>query len=462
MKRLQIEEIACNLLGIRAYSGTVEGQAVKSNGSYTAVLWDSQPAALALFGAEETGSVGAGRPLIKGHTGPVLDFDFNPFNDQQIITASEDTTLKLWEYPEHALSQDLSTPLATLQGHSKKATVVAFNPSAAFISASASLDNTLKIWAMERTAVLYSLQPGAAACHCLQWNSSGSLIASSWKDQQIRLVDPRTSSTAVQFQAHDGAKPAKLAWLKAENKLVTCGFSKNGDRKVAIWDLKNVTKPLGFELISSGTGLLYPFVDADLPFLFVVGKGDRSFSLFQLSEAAPGLQLLETCACSGPVKAFSLLPRRRLSPDSGEILRVSRLIDENLSQIVIKPKRNEAAEDLYPPCIGMEPGMQATQWAEGGNGEPERVPLREAVSLPKRGIAYTAIEMLVRREILEMSPPQVSASAVVPVAAEEAAELRRKLEAVTAENQQLRDLIDTYDRLLFGCSASEYEAKKTS
>jgi hypothetical protein len=70
--------------------------------------------------------------------------------------------------------------------------------------------------------------------------------------------------------------------------------------------------------------------------------------------------------------------------------------------------------------------------------------------------------MLVRREILEIPPLQVSASAVVPVDTEEAAELRRKLEAVTAENQQLRDLIDTYDRLLFGCSASEYEVKKTS
>lgn len=454
LRRLQVEDTGPNLQGIRAYAGSVEGQVVKSNGSYTAVIWDSQPSAVAVFPAQETGSVGPTRPLIRGHTGPVLDFDFNPFNDLQLLTASEDCTLKLWEYPENALSQDLSMPLVTLQGHKKKVTTVAFNPSAAFISASASQDNTLKVWALERAAELYSLQPTTTDCHCLQWNSTGSLLASSWKDQLIRLIDPRTSTTAVQYQAHDGAKRVKMAWLA--QGLVTCGFSKNGDRKVAIWDLRNVEKPVGFDFVRSGTGVLYPFAEADLPFLFVSGKGDRSFSLFQLSDTAPGLQLLETCSCPGSVKSFSLLPRRRLSPGSGEVQRVLRLIDENLSQMAVKPKRNEAAEDLYPPCIGLIPAFRAAQWAEGGSGEPERVTLREAASLPRRGIAYTALEALVSREILRMEPLQPPTGLPTRVNTEEVTELRKKLEEVTEENKRLHEVLDTYDRLLFGCSAADY------
>ena len=430
---------------------------MKSNGSYTAVIWDAQPSAVAVFSAEETGSVGAARPLIRGHAGAVLDFDFNPFNDLQLLTASEDCTLKLWEYPENGLSQDLSTPLVTLQGHSKKVTAVSFNPSAAFISASASQDNTLKVWALERATALYSLQPANTPCHSLQWNRTGSLLASSWKDQLIRLIDPRTNDTVVQYQAHDGAKPAKIAWSGRADSLVTCGFAKNGDRKVAIWDLRTVGKPLGFDLVSNGTGILYPFVEADLPFLFVVGKGDRSFTLFQLTETAPGLQLLETCAFPGAVKGFSLLPRRRLNPGSGEMQRILRLIDENLSQIAIKPKRSEAAEDLYPPCIGLFPALKATQWAQGGSGEPERVTMQEAANLPKRGIAYTPLEALVSRHIPKLEPVETPTGPASPPNTDAVAELRNKLHEVTAENVHLRATLEAYERLLFGCSAAEYE-----
>jgi coronin-1B/1C/6 len=43
-------------------------------------------------------------PLIKGHAGPVVDFEFSPFNDSLLATASEDGTIKLWVIPEEGVT----------------------------------------------------------------------------------------------------------------------------------------------------------------------------------------------------------------------------------------------------------------------------------------------------------------------------------------------------------------------
>lgn len=46
-------------------------------------------------------------PLIRGHAGPVVDFDFSPFNDNLLATASEDGTVKLWVIPEDGITEDV-------------------------------------------------------------------------------------------------------------------------------------------------------------------------------------------------------------------------------------------------------------------------------------------------------------------------------------------------------------------
>ncbi len=45
---------------------------------------------------EKKGAFPISPPVFGGHTSNVLDFDFNPFHDQIIASASEDCTVKLW------------------------------------------------------------------------------------------------------------------------------------------------------------------------------------------------------------------------------------------------------------------------------------------------------------------------------------------------------------------------------
>lgn len=62
----------------------------------------------------------ADQPLIRGHAGPIMDWDFSPFNDNLLATSSEDGIIKLWLIPDDGITQDVLDADAELRGHSKK------------------------------------------------------------------------------------------------------------------------------------------------------------------------------------------------------------------------------------------------------------------------------------------------------------------------------------------------------
>ena len=55
-----------------------------------------------------------------GHTDPVLDVAWNPFNDNEIASSSQDCNIKLWDIPDGGLTEDVKDPSLTLEGHQKK------------------------------------------------------------------------------------------------------------------------------------------------------------------------------------------------------------------------------------------------------------------------------------------------------------------------------------------------------
>lgn len=59
-------------------------------------------------------------PLYHGHTAPVLDTDFNPFNDYIVASGSEDTKVMIWSIPEQ-YDEDLEEvkPVLKLSGHGR-------------------------------------------------------------------------------------------------------------------------------------------------------------------------------------------------------------------------------------------------------------------------------------------------------------------------------------------------------
>ena len=54
---------------------------------------------------------------VNGHSRPVSDIKWNPFNDNIIASGSEDFTIKLWYIPDGGLANDLNEYLIELYGH---------------------------------------------------------------------------------------------------------------------------------------------------------------------------------------------------------------------------------------------------------------------------------------------------------------------------------------------------------
>ena len=78
-----------------------------------------------------------------GHTGPIYDVKWSPFNDNLIASASDDCTVKLWHIPDGGLKSGLSEPLANLEGHQRRVTIIEWHPTVDGVLFSAGHDFTV-------------------------------------------------------------------------------------------------------------------------------------------------------------------------------------------------------------------------------------------------------------------------------------------------------------------------------
>lgn len=145
--------------------------------------------------------------LIKGHAGPVVDFEFSPFNDSLLATASEDGSIKMWVIPDEGVTKDITVSDAELRGHAKKLIFTKFHPVADYTLASASADNTVRLWDVASQKAIVTFDDFKSTITGLEWSQNGSLIASIAKDRVLSSFDPRKEGPAMTATAHEGSKP---------------------------------------------------------------------------------------------------------------------------------------------------------------------------------------------------------------------------------------------------------------
>ena len=88
----------------------------------------------------QTGRIDINTPKVTGHAGPVLDLKWCPFNDNLIASGADDCTIKLWHIPDGGLKANLTEPLADLQGHQRRVSMVEWHPTAENVLFSAGYD----------------------------------------------------------------------------------------------------------------------------------------------------------------------------------------------------------------------------------------------------------------------------------------------------------------------------------
>uniref|UniRef100_G3QB65 Coronin n=1 Tax=Gasterosteus aculeatus aculeatus TaxID=481459 RepID=G3QB65_GASAC len=345
----------------------VFGQTVKAEQGYddirvSKVTWDSSfcavnPKFLAVIvessggGAflvlplSKSGRVDKNYPLVVGHSGPVLDIDWCPHDDNILASGSEDCTAMVWQIPDHSLTRPLSDPVVVLEGHSKRVGIVTWHPTARNILLTAGSDNLIIIWNVGTGEPLISMDDHPDLIYSISWNRNGSLFCTTCKDRRLRVCDPR------------------------KREVVATNFE----------------EPIAVLELDTSNGVLLPYYDADANMVYLCGKGDSSVRYFEITDEPPYVHYLSTFSTKEPQRGMGFMPKRGVDVSKCEIARLFKLLDKKCEPITMTvPRKSDLfQDDLYPDTAGAEPAMEAEEWLDGRDEDPILVSMREGYVPPK-------------------------------------------------------------------------------
>uniref|UniRef100_A0A8C5RC25 Coronin n=1 Tax=Laticauda laticaudata TaxID=8630 RepID=A0A8C5RC25_LATLA len=447
----------------------VFGQAVKNDQCYddirvSRVTWDSSfcavnPKFVAIIieasggGAflvlplHKTGRIDKSYPTVCGHTGPVLDIDWCPHNDQVIASGSEDCTVMVWQIPENGLTLSLTEPVVILEGHSKRVGIVAWHPTARNVLLSAGCDNAIIIWNVGTGEPLINLDDmHQDMIYNVSWNRNGSLICTASKDKKVRVIDPRKQEImAEKEKAHEGARPMRAIFL-SDGNVFTTGFSRMSERQLALWNPKNMGEPVALHEMDTSNGVLLPFYDPDTNILYLCGKGDSSIRYFEVTEEPPYVHYLNTFSSKEPQRGMGFMPKRGLDVNKCEIARFFKLHERKCEPIIMTvPRKSDLfQDDLYPDTAGPEAALEAEEWFEGKNADPLLISLKHGY-IPGKNRDLK----VVRKNILDNKPAANKKSDLIstPKKAPDTSNPQNeaKLEEILKELRSLKDTIAHQD-----------------
>ncbi|KAK1921449.1 microtubule binding protein [Papiliotrema laurentii] len=324
-------------------------------------------------------------PLARGHTAPVLDTAWSPFDDNLVTSAGEDGKIYIWRVEDSLFEgwgedgwkpEDLS-PVGKLNAGGRKVGQVVFHPTASNLLTSASGDHLVRLWDIEhgQDAPQITLKGHGDSIQSIAWNPVGNQLATTCRDKKLRLFDPRAGAEAVRIaDGHSGVKGSRVVWLGDRDRIATTGFSKMSDRQVGLWDTSSLTS-LELNSLDSSAGVLMPFFAEGNDILFLAGKGDGNIRYFEYE--GDSLHFLNEYKSSDPQRGFNLLPRRALDVGQNEIARGYKLAGGSIEALsFIVPRKAESFQsDIFPPANSIEPALSSSDWFGGKDARPKVVDL---------------------------------------------------------------------------------------
>ena len=361
---------------------------VAVNDRFVSVLWEARGGgSFTVLRHDQVGKQAADIPLVNGHKAAVLDVAFSPFNDYLVGSSSDDGTTKLWQLPEAGLTTNLTDPTQNLVGHRRKVGALRFNPIAENVLATSSTDYTIKLWDIETGDIKTDLKgQHTDIIQSIEWSYDGKLLATSSKDKNTRILDPRANSEVAKFSAHQGVKGSRVLWLGNRNKLYTVGFSRSSDRQFSIWDPSNLAKPLHSQNIDTSSGILMPFYDNDTSIVYLVGKGDGNIRYYEIVDEQPYVHYLTEYKSNQPQRGACMYPKTAMNVGQCEVARIAKLTNTGLEPIsfTVPRKSDMFQDDLFPETDSHVPACNASAWFGGANGALKKISLEGGFVAPAR------------------------------------------------------------------------------
>ncbi|KAI7882363.1 putative platelet-activating factor acetylhydrolase ib alpha subunit [Lichtheimia hyalospora FSU 10163] len=132
---------------------------------------------------------------LKGHTKAVQDLAFDP-KGNYLVSCSADLTIKVWD-----VNNDYKC-IKTLYGHDHSVSSVTFLPSGDKI-VSASRDKTIKVWEFASGYCTKTYTGHLEWVRSVVSSEDGRLLVTASNDQTARLWDTQTGESKVEFRGHE-------------------------------------------------------------------------------------------------------------------------------------------------------------------------------------------------------------------------------------------------------------------
>lgn len=251
------------------------GNNITASAKFMAFNWDHAGSSIAVLPLDDFGRKSKLMPLLHAHSDTVTDMDFSPFDDGMLATGSQDCLVKIWHIPPNGLNESLSNPECIFSHKQRRVETVSFHPTADFLLHSTSYTH-FTLWDLMSQQEIFSNSENSDVIQSVDWKKDGTLVATSCKDKQIRILDPRIEKTCIKMIAnsHQSIKDSRVVWLGDQNRILTTGFDARRLRQVIIRDLRNFCDVEKSLELDCSTGILIPLYDADTGMLFLAGKGE--------------------------------------------------------------------------------------------------------------------------------------------------------------------------------------------
>ncbi|XP_063437985.1 coronin-6-like isoform X4 [Mytilus trossulus] len=355
---------------------------------------------------KQTGRVEFSVPRVCGHSGAVLDIKWSPFSDNIIASSSEDSTVKIWQIPDN-LNKNLSEWQVDLHGHHRRVGYIEWHPTAENVILSAGFDHKCILWNVEQAEPISVISEHPDSIYSISWNTDGSLFCTTCKDKQIRVLDPRTGSVAMECQGHDGNRSSKSVFVD-NNRIFTCGMTRSSSRELAVWDIRKFNKSLFNNTIDTSNGILLPYYDRDNRVMYLAGKGDSNIRYYEIDDQS-NCYFLNAFMSSYPQRSLGVMPKRGCDTSRCEVMRFYKLhsgkdVIEPISMIVPRKVSSQFHSDIYPNTSSMLPSLTADEWIAGQNREPVMVSMLDGhvTNCPKT-TSSTAIQNQ-QNDIIHQAP----------------------------------------------------------
>ncbi|XP_022667088.1 lissencephaly-1 homolog isoform X2 [Varroa destructor] len=176
--------------------------AVLFHPTYSVVISASEDATIKLWDYES----GDFEKTLKGHTDVVQDLALDPHGGKLLASCSADMNVKLWDFQSYEC-------IRTMRGHDHNVSSVAFLPSGDHLI-SCSRDKTIKVWEVATGYCVKTLTGHREWVRRIACNWDGALLASCSQDHSIRVWALETKECRQEMREHDNTVEC-IAWAPA-------------------------------------------------------------------------------------------------------------------------------------------------------------------------------------------------------------------------------------------------------